>query len=1325
MTAIAWSVMLCLNGRLQAANDLYWDTNGTADGSGAATGTWGSSLFWNTDPAGITNTFQSTTDGTNDLHFSAGTNGTTGTIAVSGAQSANGLYFEEGAVTLSGGTSITLSNGAIIDNSAGVPVIPTISTALIATGSVTLTGTRIWLNNSSFTGGGTLNINTTNATLLENSGALNGLSTININTFGGGLDIRVNGGGNNNYNYASGTTLNFLNSSNLTTNFADKSVNWLGNITIASSKIATFGALNATSSLTISGNISGAGGVTISGSGITVFSGANTYAGTTTVNASKLQITGGSAIADTALVAMSTGSSTNTLDVQTSEIIGALSGGSATFSVVNLATGQTLTLSSGTQTYSGTFTGTGSMAVAGASQTLASAVTLTNVSVTSGALIFSAASNNLSNVTVTSGALTFSAAANVLSTVTISGGTLVLSASNALANLTVSGGTVTLSASNTITNGLTLSGGTVVLLNAGSAGTSAIQASGGTLQVGVARGSSLTLANAINVSAGTRTYLSPQANGGSSGTATINFGGTLTVNAGGILTLGAPGSNAAYGTANGALLFGAAATSGTKFQLNGNSFTVTGLSTDATTPGTATVENGSTTAATLTVSLGSGITNTYAGTLRNGGTGALALTLNGAADSVLTLSGANTFTGATTVTSGSLVLSHSLALQGSTVTTGGAGLVFDSSVASHTFTFGGLSGTADLALTDNASGAVTLIIGNNGTSQTYSGVLSGAGALTKVGAGIQTFSTAQTYTGATTVNGGTLKILFGSGPPTSNIIDPGSALILGGGTFLQQQSTSGPNSQTLNGVTIRAGSSVVNQIRVGGGVMLLTLGSVTRETGGTVAFSANGSGTSGIAATGTNTASGIIGGYATYLTTNGGATLSNTTDWATFSGGKIVALASGSYSNTAAATASTNLDLTTSLTLNANVTVGSIRFNSAITTPTLTLNGTHTIDSGGILVTPAVAGNATRITGGSITSGNGQDIIIIQNNTSTALTLDATLTGAVGLTKSGGGQLILSGTNDYTGATYLNGGITSISSNANLGAVATGASVNLNGGTLSATASVTLDNGGSAKRNITLGSNGGTLDVASGQTLTVSGSLSGEGALNKTGAGTLVLSGTSTQTGTTSVTAGNLQVGVSSSGQTGTGQIILNGADAVLSGTGQVQGTTTVTQGTVRPGDVGGTAVGTLTTSELIFTPVTATTVIELQITGSSGTSTLASDKILIGGALTLNGNSNIVVNGDTYNPTLGDTFVLLDWNTVLDTGTTSVFSTGINNRTGANIGNEGNLDLPDLSTYGLTWQILDFSGSGSLTLVVVPEPARALLLLLGILPLWMRRRRA
>jgi autotransporter-associated beta strand protein len=1267
---IAWTFCFLPHVSLHAAADLYWDTNGTIDGSGAATGIWGTSFFWTTDSAGLTDTFQSTTSSINDLHFSAGTNGTGGTITVSGAQSAHGLYFEEGAVAISGGTSITLSDGAIIDNSTGGGLIPTLSTALITTGAVTLTGTRIWLNNPSFAGSGTLNINTSNATLLENSGALNGLATININS--SGLDIRQNVGGSTNYNYASGTTLNFVNTGSLNTNLS-QTVNWLGDITIASARTATFSASNPSSTFTVSGNISGAGNVIIGGSGTLVFSGTNTYTGTTTVNSPSFQISGGSAIADTGLVAMSTGTSGNTLDVQSSEAIGALSGGTATYSVVNLAAGQVLTLSSGTQTYNGTFSGSGPLTVAGALQTLASAVTLADVNVSSG--------------------------------------------------------TLTLSAANTITNGLTLNGGTAVLLDAGSAGTSAIQASGGTLQVGVVRGSSLTLPNAIIVSAGTRTLFSPQANGGSSGTATINFGGTLTINAGGILTLGARGANAAYGTANGALVFGAAATDGTKFQLNGNNFTVAGLSTDGSTPGTAIVENGSASAATLSVALGASVANTYAGILRNGSTGTLGLTLNGATEATLTLSGANSFSGATTVTAGSLILANQLALQGSTVTTGGTGIGFDSSVASHSFTFGGLSGAPDLVLEDNAANAITLAVGSNNTTQTYSGILSGAGGLTKVGTGQLNLSGASTYTGATTVKGGELRVDFSlAGTPPDNIISASSALVLGGGMLTERQlSNAHSDAQTFNGLTIKAGSSVVNQIRAGAGVLLLTLGSVTRETGGTVAFSANGGGTSGIAGTGTNTASGIIGGYATYLTTNGGATLSNTTDWATLSGGKIVALAAGSYSNTAATTASTNLNLTASVTLNANVTVGSIRFNSAITSPTLTLNGTHTVGSGGILVTPTVAGNATLITGGTLTSGNGQDLVIIQNNTNAAgaLTVDATITGAIGLTKSGGGQLILAGTNDYTGATYLNGGVTSISSNASLGSVTTGAGVNLNGGTLSATASMALDNAGSAQRNIALGSNGGTLDVATGQTLIVSGALSGEGNLSKTGAGTLVLSGTSTQTGTTTVTAGNLQVGAASSGQNGPGQVNLSGAGTVLSGTGQIQGTTTVTQGTLQPGDNGGASIGTLTTDELIFTPVTATTVVQLQITGSSPAATLASDRINISGALTLNGSSNIVVDGTGYTPTLGDTFVLLDWNTVLDTGTSSIFSTGTNNRTGANIGNEDNLDLPDISSYSLTWEILNFSGSGSLTLVVVPEPTRALLLLLGLLPLCLRRQRA
>ena len=108
----------------------------------------------------------------------------------------------------------------------------------------------------------------------------------------------------------------------------------------------------------------------------------------------------------------------------------------------------------------------------------------------------------------------------------------------------------------------------------------------------------------------------------------------------------------------------------------------------------------------------------------------------------LILSAANTFTGTASVTSGSLDLSNTLALQHNTLTTGGTGIIFDSSVGSHAFTIGGLSGSGNLALQDNAGtpNAVALTVGGNNGSTTYSGALSAAGSLIKTGTGVLTLS---------------------------------------------------------------------------------------------------------------------------------------------------------------------------------------------------------------------------------------------------------------------------------------------------------------------------------------------------------------------------------------------------------------------------------------------------------------------------------------------------------------------------------------------------------------------------------------------------------
>ena len=160
---------------------------------------------------------------------------------------------------------------------------------------------------------------------------------------------------------------------------------------------------------------------------------------------------------------------------------------------------------------------------------------------------------------------------------------------------------------------------------------------------------------------------------------------------------------------------------------------------------------------------------TLSGTLQDGG-----FTKIGAG--TLTLTGANTYTGNTTISQGTLQLGDG---------SSNNGLVLGN-------------------ITDNAA-----LVFANPNAQTYSGVISGSGALTKTAAGTLILTGANSYGGGTTISQGTLQLGDGSsnnGSVSGNIAD-NAALVF-----------ANPSAQTYGGVISGTGSLG----KTGAGTLILT-----------------------------------------------------------------------------------------------------------------------------------------------------------------------------------------------------------------------------------------------------------------------------------------------------------------------------------------------------------------------------------------------------------------------------------------------------------------------------------------------------------------------
>ncbi|OYV04257.1 MAG: hypothetical protein CFE26_17875, partial [Verrucomicrobiales bacterium VVV1] len=168
-----------------------------------------------------------------------------------------------------------------------------------------------------------------------------------------------------------------------------------------------------------------------------------------------------------------------------------------------------------------------------------------------------------------------------------------------------------------------------------------------------------------------------------------------------------------------------------------------------------------------------------------------------------------------------MVLNNRLALQNSTVIlSSDANVVFNDSVTTNTFTFGGLSalsaGTGfNLALQNDATSPlpIALTVGGNNSSTTYKGVLSGGGSLIKTGSGTLALAGANTFTGTTTVSAGILEV---DGSSTSPTTVNGGATLAGDGTVNATVTVNsggsiipGANNLTVSNLTF-SGSGTLN-----------------------------------------------------------------------------------------------------------------------------------------------------------------------------------------------------------------------------------------------------------------------------------------------------------------------------------------------------------------------------------------------------------------------------------------------------------------------------------------------------------------------------------
>jgi autotransporter-associated beta strand protein len=460
----------------------------------------------------------------------------------------------------------------------------------------------------------------------------------------------------------------------------------------------------------------------------------------------------------------------------------------------------------------------------------------------------------------------------------------------------------------------------------------------------------------------------------------------------------------------------------------------------------------------------------------------------------------------------------------------------------------------------------------------------GALGLIKLGSNALALSGSNTYTGTTRIGGGVLSLA------NSAALGGGGNITFSGGALQYTNS----NNLDYSGRIVKSTSASAISIDLNGQSVTFASPLVSSNSGGLTLNSTVPGGILTLAASNGYSGKTVLNGGVLSLANS--AALAGTTA-VTFTGGTLQYTAASStssngldYSSRIAGSAGpisidANGQSVTFATGLASSNSGGLTLNSSTPGGILTLAasngyaGTTLVSGGTLLLANANALSRSTLdtsgTGsvsfGSLTSGTfgglqGSGNLALSNTTPAGVVLNVggnnisttfsgQLSGGGSLTKAGSGLLYLSGTNNYTGTTAVNGGILQAVSTAALPgystagtvSVAAGATLAVNAGGAGQWAAADID----TLRGAALFAANANLGIdTSGGGFTYPSNIAGALGLVILGSNTMVLSGSNTYTGNTTISGGVVQLGSSTALYAGAaaGSLIANNGTLDLTG---------------------------------------------------------------------------------------------------------------------------------------------------------------------------------